>query len=69
MGFVEYTTKVKMDKAKEMIRLGGTYKVYEMAEALGYDSAFYFSKVFKKYEGLSPRDYAQKLYGRKMDDS
>jgi two-component system response regulator YesN len=66
MGFVEYTTEVKMDKAKEMLRLG-TYKVYEIAGALGFDNAFYFSKVFKKHEGLSPRDYVQKLYGRKID--
>jgi two-component system response regulator YesN len=66
MGFVEYTTEVKMDKAKEMLRLG-TYKVYEIAGALGFENAFYFSKVFKKHEGLSPRDYVQKLYGRKID--
>ncbi|MFA6775617.1 MAG: response regulator [Sphaerochaetaceae bacterium] len=67
VGFVEYTTEVKMDKAKEMMRQGN-YKVYEIAEALGFESAFYFSKVFKKHEGLSPRDYVQKLYGRKIDD-
>lgn len=49
VGFVEYTTEVKMDKAKEMMRQGN-YKVYEIADSLGFESAFYFSKVFKKHE-------------------
>ena len=31
----------------------GRLKVYEIAEKLGYESAFYFSKVFKKVTGLS----------------
>ncbi len=34
-------------------------KVYEVADRLGFESAFYFSKVFKKVEGLSPRDFIQ----------
>ena len=32
-------------------------KVYEAAEALGFESAFYFSKVFKRVEGVSPTEY------------
>ena len=32
-------------------------KVYEAAEALGFESAFYFSKVFKKETGKNPKDY------------
>ena len=34
-------------------------KIYEVAEHLGFESAFYFSKVFKKVEGISPREYIQ----------
>ena len=30
-----------------------------MADQLGFESAFYFSKVFKKVEGISPREYVQ----------
>ena len=36
-------------------------KVYEISERVGFDSAFYFSKVFKKLEGVSPRTYMQRL--------
>lgn len=63
MGFVEYTTKVKVDAAKELL-LASDCKIYEVAQKLGFDNAFYFSKVFKKQEGISPREYVQKMTGR-----
>jgi two-component system response regulator YesN len=37
----------------------GNDKIYEIADKLGFESAFYFSKVFKKIEGISPREYIQ----------
>ena len=60
VGFIEYITKLKMDEAKRMLA-GGNPLIYEIASELGYDSAFYFSKVFKKSEGISPREYARKI--------
>ena len=40
---------------------GGELKIHEIAERLGFESAFYFSKVFKKIEGVSPREYMQQV--------
>lgn len=57
--FVEYVTREKIRSAKEMMREGNV-KLYEIAERLGFDNAFYFSKVFKKVEGCSPREYMQR---------
>ena len=57
-GFVEYITETRIAAAKEMLEQGDL-KVYEIAEKLGYESSFYFSKVFKKVTGLSPREYQQ----------
>ena len=37
-------------------------KVYEVAEALGFESAFYFSKVFKRVEGVSPTEYVNSKF-------
>lgn len=54
--FVEYITKEKVRAAKAMMAAGNE-KIYEISEKLGFESAFYFSKVFKKAEGVSPRDY------------
>ena len=59
-GFVEYITETRIAAAKEMLEQGNM-KVYEIAEKLGYESSFYFSKVFKKVTGLSPREYQQSL--------
>lgn len=41
----------------------GSLKVYEVADMLGFESSFYFSKVFKKLEGISPSDYANRAAG------
>lgn len=54
--FVEFITREKISAAKEMMA-AGNIKIYEIAEKLGFESAFYFSRVFKKAEGRSPREY------------
>ena len=38
----------------------GSYKIYEIADRLGYKNAFYFNRVFKKFEGMPPTEYACK---------
>ena len=58
IGFSEYTTQQKISRAKALL-LEQDMKVYEVADQLGFESAFYFSKVFKKVEGISPREFIQ----------
>ncbi|MDO4324611.1 MAG: AraC family transcriptional regulator [bacterium] len=58
IGFSEYITQKKISRAKSML-LEQDLKIYEVADQLGFESAFYFSKVFKKVEGISPREYVQ----------
>ncbi len=59
-GFVEFVTATRINAAKDLMASTGL-KVYEISERVGFDSAFYFSKVFKKLEGVSPRTYMQRL--------
>lgn len=59
--FTEYLTGFRMMKAKEMLRKGDK-NISEIADALGYLDARYFSKVFKKNVGIKPTDY-RKIYG------
>jgi len=33
------------------------YKTYEVAEIVGIPDAHYFSRLFRKYEGISPTEY------------
>lgn len=58
--YVDYVTREKITASKIMMA-SGDKKIYEIAELLGYNSAFYFSKVFKKATGLTPREYIQNL--------
>lgn len=58
VGFSEYISQMKISRAKELMA-EGNLKVYEIADRLGFESAFYFSKVFKKVTGYTPRDYQQ----------
>lgn len=58
----DYITKIRMEKAKEL--LGNLdNKILEVAEAVGYEDASYFSKVFKKYTGIYPQKFRQLKQG------
>ena len=59
-GFSEYINLCKIKESKTLLQ-SGSYKVYEVADMCGFDSSFYFSKVFKKCEGISPSDYINSL--------
>lgn len=54
--FSDYVTEIKIGRAKELIE-SGKYMIYEIADMLGYETPFYFSRVFKKVVGVSPREY------------
>jgi two-component system response regulator YesN len=60
--FIEYITAEKIAAAKKML-IRGDGPIYEIAEKLKFESAFYFSKVFKKVEGISPREFLRRLEG------
>lgn len=54
--FVEYLTETRMKNARELLRCTGKSSS-EIARAVGYNDPHYFSFLFKKVNGLSPRDY------------
>ncbi len=56
MGVVEYIRTVRLGHACRLLE-EGKLTVFQVAEASGFRDALYFSRVFKKYVGLSPRDY------------
>ena len=54
--FTEYLTSVRIGRAKEL--LGTTsMRTGDVAYAVGYNDPHYFSYLFKKNTGLSPRDW------------
>jgi two-component system response regulator YesN len=57
IGFSECVAQAKIMHAKKLL-IEGELKIYEISDAVGYSDSYYFSKVFKKITGLSPKDYA-----------
>ena len=51
----------RIEQAK-LLLLYGNMTVSEISEAVGFSSIFYFSKLFKKKEGVSPAKFKEKLY-------
>jgi two-component system response regulator YesN len=54
--FNDYVVQERMNKAKGLLRQHG-FKVYEIADQVGYKSLTYFSRVFKETFGMTPGDY------------
>lgn len=54
--FVEYVTEKRMEKARELLR-STSLPSGEIASRVGYKDSHYFSFVFKKTQGKSPREY------------
>ena len=64
--FTNYVAAIKIEKAKGLIA-SHQYMMYEVSDLLGFDTPFYFSKVFKKVTGMSPKEYeAQCLKQKKL---
>lgn len=57
--FMDYMKKLRIDKAKELM-ISSNMKIYEISEALGYQSVQYFSTLFKSLVGLTPQEYKDK---------
>jgi len=57
--FVEYLKRLRIEKAKELLRTSNL-KIYEICEALGYQSVQYFSTLFKNMVGVTPQEYREK---------
>ena len=57
--FSEHIRKLRMEKAKLMLMMDNN-KVYEIAQNVGYTDRRHFSDVFKKYTGMTPKQYTEK---------
>ena len=54
----EWIKITRLRKAAELI-LQGDLKIYEIAEAVGFNSQSYFSRTFAKHFHMSPTQYAK----------
>lgn len=61
MSPMDYILKLRMEKAKELLYNNPELVIKDVSSFVGYPDSLYFSKVFKKYTGLSPKDYSKSI--------
>lgn len=61
--FVTYVTARKLEKAKLLLQKGDL--AYQVSEALGFENYSYFSKVFKKYIGITPDAFRRQFLSQR----
>lgn len=53
---LKYRNTVRINEAKTKI-LNSDMSIGEIANTVGFDDTYYFSRIFKKHEGISPTKY------------
>jgi two-component system response regulator YesN len=54
--FVDYLTSYRLSQAKRLLA-NPDMPVTDVAAAVGFDDPSYFTRVFRREEGLSPSEY------------
>lgn len=62
--FMDYVNATKVKYACTLLR-GGKLMVREVSHMLGYDNAYYFTKVFKRYMKVTPTEYQARIASQK----
>ncbi len=58
---MQYIISLRIKSAMNLLE-NTDYSIVQIAEAVGYDNPLYFSRIFKKYVGMSPRNYKNEKY-------
>jgi len=58
--FMSFLQRIRMETAKELLKTTNL-KAFEIAEKVGYSDPHYFSFSYKKFYGLSPKEYRSNL--------
>jgi AraC-like DNA-binding protein len=53
---VQYLNKIRLDKAKQLLK-GSVLPIQQVAEEAGFSDSFYFTRLFSRETGMSPREY------------
>ena len=61
LNFSEYLMKVRMEKAMQLLR-NPKVRIYEIGGMVGYEDAVSFGRAFKKFVGMSPKEYRNTVY-------
>ncbi|MBO5198098.1 MAG: AraC family transcriptional regulator [Lachnospiraceae bacterium] len=54
---INYLIKIRLEKAKQILEYEQDSSIKSIANQVGYEDVYHFSKLFKKYYGVSPLLY------------
>lgn len=63
INFSNFLSNYRIEQSKKFI-LETSYKIYEIAERVGFDNPYYFSRVFKDKVGMSCKEFKNKNYSQ-----
>jgi two-component system response regulator YesN len=56
VSFVEYLSKIRIEKAKELLKEPGL-RIQDVCLMVGYNDVKYFTKLFIRHTGLKPNEF------------
>lgn len=62
---INYLIKIRLEKARDILISGDSGSIKHIANSVGYDDVYHFSKLFKKYYGISPLYYKKTMSKKK----
>ncbi|MCF0134351.1 MAG: helix-turn-helix transcriptional regulator [Blautia sp.] len=57
----QYILSLRINNAQSLLE-STSYNITEIAAIVGYDNPLYFSRLFRKYCGISPKEFRQHLH-------
>lgn len=58
--FIEHLTEIRLKNARELLQ-DSQLSIKEICAQSGYSDPNYFSRIFKKYEGVTPSEFRERL--------
>jgi len=65
---MSYLRKLRLDQASALLN-ASNLPIKMIAEKVGYDDQYYFSRVFRKYIGITPSRYRSKSSPKKRSSA
>ncbi len=59
--FTDYLTKIRMENATHLLENNDELSIKEISAQSGYSNQHYFSRAFKNYTGVSPKQYKNSI--------
>lgn len=65
---INYLIKIRLEKARDILHSSDNGSIKNIANQVGYDDVYHFSKLFKKYYGISPLYYRKQIRSKAVND-